>query len=211
MIPRIFEQGAAGNENVANSEIWLQEVSFVKGERYLIEAASGTGKTSLCAYIMGMRKDYSGALRFDGKNTADFSRGKWAEIRQHSLSWLPQEMGLFPSLTLMENILLKNRLTNYLSLKKITELIERMGLEEKINTKASLLSIGQQQRTAFIRALCQPFDFIILDEPVSHLDKANNANLSKILDEVLKSTGAGVILTSVGNRLQLEYLKKISL
>ena len=61
--------------------------------------------------------------------------------------------------------------------------------------------MGQQQRAAAIRAVCQPFDFIILDEPVSHLDEENNHTLAEIITEEAASQGAGIITTSVGNSL----------
>lgn len=67
--------------------------------------------------------------------------------------------------------------------------------------RAAFLSIGQQQRVAIIRALCQPFDFILLDEPVSHLDEMNNRLAAKLIAEEAASQGAGIISTSVGNNV----------
>lgn len=158
-----------------------------------------------------MRNDYDGTILFDGFPTRSFKSGKWAELRRMALAWLPQELGLFPQLTLAENISIKNNLTHHLTSQRIQELIEALGLAEKVNTKASLMSIGQQQRCAFIRMLCQPADFFLLDEPVSHLDSENNQIISTILDEELKRTGAGVIVTSVGNRMVIDNLKQLTL
>ena len=71
--------------------------------------------------------------------------------------------------------------------------------------------IGQQQRVAIIRALCQPFDFILLDEPVSHLDNQNNRVISElVMSEALKQ-GAGIISTSVGNNLLITVDKELKL
>ena len=64
--------------------------------------------------------------------------------------------------------------------------------------------MGQQQRVGIIRALCQPFDFILLDEPVSHLDSRNNLIAARIIAEEADRQGAGIISTSVGNPLLLE-------
>ena len=66
------------------------------------------------------------------------------------------------------------------------------------------MSVGQQQRVGIIRALCQPFDFILLDEPVSHLDSRNNLIAARIIAEEADRQGAGIISTSVGNPLLLE-------
>jgi ABC-type lipoprotein export system ATPase subunit len=83
--------------------------------------------------------------------------------------------------------------------------MERMGIADKGDTKVDKLSFGQQQRVAFIRALCQPFDFIMLDEPISHLDDNNGAVMGAILMEELKTRGAGAIVTSIGKHMSLPY------
>ena len=94
-----------------------------------------------------------------------FSVNDWTDIRKHSLSILFQELRIFPELTAIENIQLKNRLTNFKKRKEVLTLFEAIGIADKVNEKAGKLSFGQQQRVAFIRSLCQPFDFIFLDEP----------------------------------------------
>ncbi len=73
------------------------------------------------------------------------------------------------------------------------------------------MSVGQQQRVAIIRALCQPFDFLLLDEPVSHLDSRNNSVVASLIEHEAKECGAGVIVTSVGNHLDLDYQDVIKL
>ena len=113
-------------------------------------------------------------------------------------------MRIFPELTAIENIQLKNRLTNFKKRKEVLTLFEAIGIADKVNEKAGKLSFGQQQRVAFIRSLCQPFDFIILDEPVSHLDARNNAMAAQLIAEHARRNGAAIITTSVGNRLSLE-------
>jgi len=108
-------------------------------------------------------------------------------------------------LTALENVLLKNRLNDYKKKKEIIALFEAIGIPDKINEKAGMLSFGQQQRVAFIRSLCQPFDFIFLDEPISHLDDENSAIMSQLLMEETEKQGAGVIVTSIGKHLELPY------
>ena len=112
-------------------------------------------------------------------------------------------MRLFPELTVMDNILLKNRLTGYRSEAEILERLERLELRHKARVPAGLLSIGQQQRVATVRALCQPFDFILVDEPVSHLDSRNNRAVATLIAEEASERKASVIATSVGNQLSL--------
>lgn len=199
-LPQVF----AGRDTVT-SQIWHQNIVFSKGKRYLVEAASGTGKSSLCSYIYGYRQDYQGIINFDEQNIRSLSVNELADIRKHSLSILFQELRIFPELTALENVLLKNRLNDYKKKKEIIALFEAIGIPDKINEKAGMLSFGQQQRVAFIRSLCQPFDFIFLDEPISHLDDENSAIMSQLLMEETEKQGAGVIVTSIGKHLELPY------
>ncbi len=183
----------------------IGDITFDKGKRYLIEAASGTGKSSLCSYVYGYRNDYQGIINFDERNIRSLSVNDWTDIRKHSLSILFQELRIFPELTAIENIQLKNRLTNFKKRKETGELIEAIGIADKVNEKAGKLSFGQQQRVAFIRSLCQPFDFIFLDEPVSHLDDENGTIMGRLLTEEASRQGAGIIVTSIGKHLELDY------
>lgn len=199
-LPTVF-----ADRNTITSDIWHQDITFYKGKRYLIEAASGTGKSSLCSYIYGYRHDYQGIINFDGRNIRSLSVNEWVNSRRQSLSILFQELRLFPELTAFENVQLKNRLTGYKKKKDILALFELLGITDKINEKAGKLSFGQQQRVAFIRCLCQPFDFIFLDEPVSHLDDENGTIMSRILSDETEKQGAGILITSIGKHLVMEY------
>lgn len=199
-LPTVF-----ADRNTITSDIWHQDITFYKGKRYLIEAASGTGKSSLCSYIYGYRHDYQGIINFDGRNIRSLSVNEWVNSRRQSLSILFQELRLFPELTAFENVQLKNRLTGYKKKKDILALFEFLGITDKINEKAGKLSFGQQQRVAFIRCLCQPFDFIFLDEPVSHLDDENGTIMSRILSDEAEKQGAGILITSIGKHLVMEY------
>ena len=90
-------------------------------------------------------------------------------------------------------------------------MLEAAGIADKRDVPVEKLSFGQQQRVAFIRCMCQPFDFILLDEPVSHLDAANGKLLSGMLLEETQAQGAGIVVTSVGSRLGLPYHKTLTL
>ena len=137
-LPQVF----AGRDTVI-SQVWHQDIVFDKGKRYLIEASSGTGKSSLCSYIYGYRRDYQGIISFDGRNIRSFSVSEWADVRKHSLSILFQELRIFPELTALENVLLKNRLTNHKKKKEILALFEATGIPDKTDEKS---------RQAFLRA-----------------------------------------------------------
>lgn len=189
------------------SEVWGHRLTFARGEKYLIEAASGTGKSSLCSFLYGYRHDYDGSIVFDDTDVRSMGRDAWREVRQHSVSLLFQELRLFTELTALENIELKNNLAHYKTREEIVSLLGRVGLADKVNAVTGRMSFGQQQRVAFVRALCQPFDFILLDEPVSHLDESNSDIMGTILDEELTRRGAGMIATSIGKHIRMDYNK----
>ena len=198
-LPRVF----AGHPGI-HSDVWLQDITLERGKRYLISAESGTGKSSMCSYIFGYRQDYSGTIAFDGKDIRLLTIAQWCDVRQRQIAYLPQDMRLFGELTAIENVELKNRLTDFKSRDEILRLFEALGIADKVDSLVSKLSIGQQQRVAIIRTLCQPCDFIILDEPVSHLDEENNRIVSDIIIQEAARQGAGVIATSVGNHLKMD-------
>lgn len=210
LLPRVFA-GCEKDAPVCNSELWLRDIELHRGSRYLINAESGTGKSSLCSFIYGNRHDYSGRILFDGRDTRGIDIEGWCELRKRSLALLPQEMRLFPELTVMENILLKNSLTDFRSEQEICDMLDELEIGMKSESKAAMLSIGQQQRVAIVRALCQPFDFLLLDEPVSHLDARNNAAAAAMIEREAEKQGAAVVATSVGNHLSLTDFTLIKL
>lgn len=205
-LPEIFR-----NETGLKSDVWLQDITFEKGKYYLIEANSGTGKSSLCSYLYGYRADYSGTVFFDRNDIRSFKKSDWDNIRCNKLSFLFQELRLFPELTAFENIKLKNNLTAHKSDSQILEMFEVLGISDKTDTPVSKMSWGQQQRVAVIRCLCQHFDFLILDEPISHLDDSNAVIIADLIDAEAKQQGAGVIVTSIGKHLPLNYEKILAL
>lgn len=211
LLPKVFD-GMQQEPAIARSGVWLHKsLTFCRGCRIGIEAESGGGKSSLLAFIYGNRTDYLGTVSFDGRDTRGLTIDDRCELRRRSLALLPQEMRLFGELTVMENIALKNRLTARKSDRDITAMLERLGIADKADVRVDRLSIGQQQRVAAIRAVCQPFDFLLLDEPVSHLDERRNREVAAIFDEEARSQGAGIITTSVGHTLLLDNLITIRL
>ena len=193
------------------SEVWQQDITFEKGQLYLVEADSGKGKSTLCSYILGYRHDYSGQLLFDDDDARGFSVNQWVDLRRSHISTLFQELRLFPELTAMENVQIKNKLTGFKSDSQIREWFQILGIDDKMDAKIGRMSFGQQQRVAMIRALVQPFDFIVVDEPISHLDDANAQRMGHAMIAEAKAQGAGVIVTSIGKRMDLNYDKTFKL
>ena len=108
VLPDVF----ASRDDV-KSEVWLQDVTFERGRLYLVEAASGQGKSTFCSYVVGYRHDYSGKIMFDTTDIATLSVSQWVGMRQRHVSHLFQELRLFPELTAYENVEIKNKLTGF--------------------------------------------------------------------------------------------------
>ncbi|MDR0766004.1 MAG: ATP-binding cassette domain-containing protein [Odoribacteraceae bacterium] len=200
VLPLVFHQNPP-----EGSGVWTRDVSFARGKLYLVEAASGRGKTSLCSYLYGARADYSGRIFFDGEDVSRLSPAAWGERRRFSLGMIFQGLRLFPELTAIENVRLKNRLTGYRDERWIRDAFERLGIADKMDAPVAKISFGQQQRVALARGLCQPLDFLLLDEPVSHLDEGNSRRAGELLLEEATRAGFGVISTSIGKHVDLPY------
>lgn len=191
---------------LSGSDIYLQnEVVFQKGQRYLLKANSGHGKSSVLNFIYGSNFNYTGEVSYSIEETSIFN------LRKTEISYVFQDFKLFPSLTLFENIQLKNKLTHYKSTEQIDALIEKMQLTHRRDSLVGTLSLGQRQRAAVIRALCQPFSFLLLDEPFSHLDNSNIKIIVEILNKELEERQAAVIITALDNLPFFEFDKTINL
>lgn len=205
-LPQIFH-----GRDMSASEVWQRSLTLERGGIYLIEAASGTGKTSLCSYLIGYRDDYEGRILFDNTDIRSLSVGQWVQARRTGLSHLFQELRLFPELTAWENIQIKNSLTHWRTARQVDEWFDAFGIAEKRNELVGRMSFGQQQRVAMIRALVQPFSFLLADEPISHLDDANSRAMAQVLLAEIRSQGAGLVVTSVGKHMDLPYSKTFRL
>lgn len=200
VLPQVFSQ-----RTDLRSEIWEQDVTFERGHLYLVEADSGKGKSTFCSYVVGYRHDYTGSVMFDDDDTARYRVADWVEMRKRHVSHLFQELRLFPELTAMENVEIKNKLTGFKTREQILQWFDMLGIADKVDAKIGRMSFGQQQRVAMIRSLCQPFDFILADEPISHLDDNNSRIMAEIMMKEAHEQGAGVIVTSIGKHMDLDY------
>ncbi len=205
-LPQVFLQ-----RTDIKSDIWRRQVTIERGKTYLIEASSGIGKSSLCSFIIGYRRDFDGRILFDDKDSHELKTADWTLLRQRHISLLFQELRLFPELTALENVEIKNSLTHFKTSKEIEAWFEALGIADKMQSPVRLMSFGQQQRVAMIRALVQPFDFLLADEPISHLDEANSQTMADIMTKEARRQGAGIIITSIGKHMTLPYDKTFSL
>jgi ABC-type lipoprotein export system ATPase subunit len=187
------------------SDIFGGTCKFEEGKHYLVQAPSGRGKSTFLHCLYGLRTDYEGRILLDDRATSSLKADDWATIRQRYFSIVFQDIRLFDQLTAIENIELNNNLSGSRSPEEINEWALRLGVRPLLDKKVERLSYGQQQRVAIIRALCQPFKFLLLDEPFSHLDAENTQLALQLALEVCQEQQAGMILVSLGEHFDHEY------
>ena len=192
IIPDFLEK-----EKTDNSAVWKKIVAFKEGNKTEIIAPSGRGKTSLIHFLYGLRKDYSGILLFDNENIKNITPTDLADIRAMQLSIVFQDLRLFKDFSVLQNLEIKRALAPYHKTSLINEMSEKLGIINKLSQKAGTCSYGEQQRIAIIRALQQPFNFIILDEPFSHLDEENSKKALALIEQEADKRGAGIILADL--------------
>lgn len=200
VVPHPMKQYTFGEDSVWDAE----SVKIEEGKHYMVKAHSGKGKSTLIAYLYGLRNDYDGSVSYNGKEMREISLTEKATIRQRHLSIALQDMRLFPKLTVKENLLLKNQLTDFTTWDKIQGMLERFGIGEKSEQLCGTLSLGQQQRVTLIRSLLQPFDFLLMDEPFSHLDIENQKIGCAMIREACEATKGNVIIASLGEHYYFE-------
>ncbi len=188
-----------------HSDIWGREMLWSAGDKVQIIAPSGTGKTTLVHVLWNLRHDYAGTMQYDGTEVRQISPVRLAEMRQQELAVVFQDLRLFPKLTGRENIELKRNMSRkpFCSSRDVEHMAERLGVANVLHQTANTCSYGEQQRIAIIRALVQPFSWLIMDEPFSHLDKQNTAIASQLITEACHARGAGFVLTDLDGNTTL--------
>ena len=199
------------NENIIKSSVWNNKLEFQKGDYYLISSPSGKGKSTLTSFLSGVRTDFTGDILIDKKNTQSLTSKNWIELRKNQIALVHQDLKLIANLTVIENLLLKNELTEYSTIENIDNYLTQLEVFELKEKKCSELSMGQQQRIAIIRSILQPFNWIILDEPFSHLDKKNKSLALDLIIKSAKNNDAGIILMSLDTNEKQKSFKSIEL
>lgn len=193
-------------------DVWNNELHFESSNYTKIVAPSGTGKTTLMNMLYGLRGDYEGNILYDNNNLKTISLNEMANIRQQKLSVVFQDLRLFPQLTAKENIEIKRTMQNpFYNEEKIDEMAERLGITHIMHQQVTKCSYGEQQRIAIIRALMQPFELLLMDEPFSHLDSANTKKAAELIAKECATRNAGFVVTDLDEDENFNYTKILML
>lgn len=196
----------------SGSEIWNTRAEFTQGEYIKIKAPSGTGKTTLVHILYLIRHDYEGKIMIDNRPVTEITGDVLAVLRQKQVSIIFQDLRLFPQLTARENIELKRVMQNpFYESSVINEMADELGITNILDQEAGLCSYGEQQRIAIIRSLMQPFEWLIMDEPFSHLDIENTRKAAALIARECRKRDAGFIITDLDEDSHFVYSRQLHL
>jgi ABC-type lipoprotein export system ATPase subunit len=199
VLPVFFEE-----DEYEGSQVWNKTVLLNKGESIHIIAPSGSGKTSLIHFLYGLRNDYKGNISYDSSDIKNFDAEKFAAWRRQHISIVFQDLRLFLDQTVLQNLEVKRALFPFHEESNIAQMARMLGIETKLHKLCKTCSYGEQQRIAIIRALQQPFDFLLLDEPFSHLDERNRRKAMELMEEERSKRNATIVLADLR---EIEYFK----
>ncbi|MCR5202592.1 MAG: ABC transporter ATP-binding protein [Lachnospiraceae bacterium] len=175
-------------------------VEVNKGDMCVIQGTSGSGKSTLLNCIGGLDNADKGSIVVDGQEIVGLNSDELAEYRRKNLGFIFQFYNLVPNLTIRENIMVCEYLTD--SPLDMEELIEVLGLKEHQNKFPSQLSGGQQQRCAIARALIKNPTLLLLDEPTGALDSKTSKEILILLEEINKKYGTTMLMVTHNNSIK---------
>jgi putative ABC transport system ATP-binding protein len=179
----------------------LHDTSFTveKGELVVIVGPSGAGKTTLLNILGGMDTLTTGKVMLDGQEISKFSRRQLTEYRRHDVGFVFQFYNLIGNLTALENV----ELANQICAKPMdaAQVLQDVGLGERMKNFPSQLSGGEQQRVAIARALAKNPKLLLCDEPTGALDYQTGKAILKLLQDTGRRTGMTVIIITHNSAL----------
>lgn len=169
------------------------------GEMVSVVGTSGSGKSTLLGIIGGLDTPTKGKVFIDGIDISRMNEDKLTEVRNEKIGFIFQFFNLIPTLTAVENVALPiqfARKTNFNPTRRAKELLDILGLADRMKHRPSQLSGGQQQRVAIARALANEPPILLADEPTGNLDSESSAAVLQALDDVQTKMGTTVVIVT---------------
>ena len=178
------------------------DLAVTAGEAVAVVGASGSGKSTLLALLAGLDTPTAGSVQIDGEELFALDEDARAELRGRSVGFVFQSFQLLPSLTALENVMLPLELSNHSEPEKpAREMLERVGLGERLHHYPKHLSGGEQQRVALARAFVVRPRLLLADEPTGSLDAESGAAVIRLLFEMNREYGTTLILVTHDEQL----------
>ncbi len=193
----------------------LKDINLVinKGDFLSIIGPSGAGKSTLLNVISSIENNYSGTVKFNGKNICDFNDSEISKLRNLNIGFVFQDFNLLEDFTVIENIMLPARLTNMNEAeltKKAMNLMREFKINLLKNKYPNELSGGEKQRVAISRAMINKPEIIFADEPTGNLDTKMTNEISKIFSNLNKD-GQTIVIVTHNKELSLKARKIIKI
>lgn len=191
----------------------LKEISLEikKGEFVAITGPSGSGKSTMMHIVGALDTPSWGNVYLKNKNVSDLSESSLANLRGKTIGFIFQDFNLLPTLTALENVMIPMELLDKSETdarKRARELLEMLGLGDRMNHKPNQLSGGQQQRVAIARSLANDPEVILADEPTGNLDSKTGMFIMNFLGKLNVEEGKTIILVTHDMEL-VNYAKKV--
>jgi len=184
----------------------VKDVSLVvkQGEFVILTGRSGSGKTTLLNLAAGLTRPTAGEVRLAGVNLWELSDREQSQLRNRMIGFIFQFPSLLPSLSVLENVLLPlsfNPNGTGDGAARARQLLETVGLTDKVAAHPHHLSAGQQQRVVIARALVGQPQVLLADEPTSNLDEQTEREIMEMLRQVHADTGITVLMVTHTSQL----------
>jgi putative ABC transport system ATP-binding protein len=192
-IRKVYDTGKVKVEALKGIDLDIQ-----RGEFIAIVGPSGSGKSTLMNLLGCLDTPTDGTYEIGGDNVAGVTRDQLAEIRNRRVGFVFQSFNLLPHLTALENVelpMLFGGIAPKVRRQRAAELLEKVGLGERLDHKPTELSGGQMQRVAIARALAMDPDILLADEPTGNLDTSSGTDVMSLFAELWKSGRTLVIIT----------------
>ncbi|MDX8431620.1 MAG: ABC transporter ATP-binding protein [Candidatus Algichlamydia australiensis] len=183
-------------------------LSLERGETIAIMGPSGVGKSTLLSILGTLEKPTSGYLEILGKNAL---KGDLSKKRNHLIGFIFQRFHLLEEFTALQNVLLPGRIAGEPDEKRALMLLEKVGLEERANFLAKVLSGGEKQRVAIARALMNDPQIILADEPTGNLDSHTSSQVQDLLLTLCREMQKSLIVATHDEQLALKCDRTIRL
>jgi len=175
------------------------DMDIYAGEIVGIVGPSGSGKSTLLGLIGGLDKATRGAIEIDGVDVTHMNEDQLTEIRNEKIGFIFQFFNLIPTLTSLENVLLPMQFARHPPKnpnQRARDLLELLGLKDRMNHRPSELSGGQQQRVAIARALANQPPLLLADEPTGNLDTESGALVLETLQQIRTQERTTVVIVT---------------